>query len=265
MALRQRGLAGEVVGCGRDLAKLKKAADLGAIDRCELDLTKAVKGAQVVLACTPVQQIPVDAQRALPLLAEEGWMTDVGSTKSTILQSLAHHEKADRFVGSHPMAGSDKSGVQHARADLLEGRTVLVTPTSQNPPELVQQVEAFWRSLGAIPRCMSPQGHDQAVALVSHLPHLLSAALAASTPRELLELVATGWASTTRLAAGNPELWRQIVQENKAPVLRALENFATIWQSWIEAVRSDDPTSLKNLLEAGKQIRDLVGSRHSSG
>ncbi len=163
------------------------------------------------------------------------------------------------------MAGSDKSGVEHASANLFENRTVILTPTEKTDPSSLERAESFWKALGAKTLQLAPQEHDEAVAMVSHLPHLLAAALAGMTPENTLELAASGWSSTTRVAGGEPELWRQIVEENREPVLRALKNFATIWQQWIAAIEARDSVALQRLLESGKYIRDLVGSRHSSG
>jgi prephenate dehydrogenase len=158
------------------------------------------------------------------------------------------------------LAGSEKTGVQFARADLLEGRVVVVTPTRRSRADDVVRVEQFWGSLGTQVLRKTPQAHDQAVAATSHLPHVLASLLAAATPRELLPLVAGGWLDTTRVAAGDVELWRQILNENRADVLKSLDKFAKVLASFRAALQRGDQAKIAKLLEAGKQNRDAVGS-----
>lgn len=265
LALKRRGMADQVVGTGRDRLRLEKAVNLGAIDCISTSTEEGARGADLVIACTPVQQIVESLREASLVTANHALLTDVGSTKSTIVRGMHESGPHRGFVGSHPMAGSDKSGVEHASAELFENRMVLLTPTEQTDANALGQIDVFWKRLGARTRQMAPENHDEAVALVSHLPHLLASALAGMTPEYLLELAAGGWSSTTRVAGGEPELWRQIVEENREPVLRALKNFATIWQQWISAIETNDSIALQRLLDSGKHIRDLVGSRHSSG
>lgn len=258
-------MAGEVVGTGRSRLRLKNAVALGAIDTMTQDSSEAARDADLVIACTPVQQIVESLYSASKVASTDAILTDVGSTKGTIVSGLESTLRHAGFVGSHPMAGSDKSGVEHASASLFENRMVILTPTPKTDPVSLERVESFWQALGARTLQLSPLEHDEAVARVSHLPHLLASALAGMTPETILSLAASGWSSTTRVAGGEPELWRQIVEENREPVLRALKNFATIWQQWIAAVENRDSVELQRLLDSGKHIRDLVGSRHSSG
>jgi prephenate dehydrogenase len=189
-----------------------------------------------------------------------GLITDVGSTKRTIAERIAAGRARSLFVGSHPLAGGTGSGCHFAKDDLLVGSLVVVTPYAETDPHLVARTEELWQALGARTSLMSPEAHDQALAQTSHLPHLLAAALAGATPRDLLPLTATGWQSTTRVASGNAELWRQILEENRLPALQALQNFAKVLAQWLAALENNDGHTLQKLLEEGKATRDALGN-----
>jgi prephenate dehydrogenase len=260
LALRQRNLAGQVVGAGRNQATLSRAAELGAVSSFSLDLEDACRDADLVVVCTPVQSIADYLIRCLASsLAHTCLVTDVGSTKAKICQSIPPSEHY-RFCGSHPVAGSDRSGVEHASADLFVNRLAIVTPTEHTAEGLADRTEQFWQMLGCRTVCLSPVEHDQTVARVSHLPHLVAAALAAATDRNLLPLVGSGWTDTTRIAGGNIELWQQIVAENREPILAALKEFALSLTQWVRAIEREDSSLLLELLEAGKSKRDSVRS-----
>ncbi len=259
LALRSRGLATEIVGWGRNAESLRQAVELQAVDRVETDLTAACTDAELVVVCTPVDSIVRHVVTSLAVISPDGLVTDVGSTKKNICEQLAvsggHH-----FCGSHPLAGSDKSGVGFATPDLFEGRLAVVTPLDKTPADLVARTERLWQALGSRTLRMSPDEHDCGVARTSHLPHVVAAALAAGTPDGLLPLAASGWCDTTRVAAGGVELWRQILLENRQPVLAALEHFADSLTPWLDALRTGDSQQLEQLLQAGKQQRDSVGN-----
>lgn len=258
LALRQRNLADRVLGVGRSQSTLQRAMALGAISEFIDDLDLACQGADLIVVCTPVQSIAGYLTRCLgSQLADGCLVTDVGSTKERIC-SLIPADGHSRFCGSHPVAGSDRSGVDYASADLFQNRLAIVTPTEKTDPQLADRTELFWQSLGCRTVVMSPAEHDQAIARVSHLPHLVAAALAAATDERLLPLVGAGWSDTTRIAAGNVELWQQIVEENRAAILAALKEYSVSLTQWIRAIERDDSGLLVDLLEAGKNKRDAV-------
>jgi prephenate dehydrogenase len=263
-ALKARRLAKTVAGVCRDAAKAASAQKLGAIDSAYSSIEQASDQADLVFVCTPVQSIVANLVQANRHSASHALLTDVGSTKHTIV------EKADQaglvnFVASHPMAGGEKTGVEFSSPDLFVGKLVILTPSESTSQTKLEQTRRLWQSLGATVCDMTAMEHDRAVAATSHLPHLVAAALAGQTPMEFGPLTASGWADSTRIASGNPEMWRQIIQENRGPVLHALKNFATIWQQWIDAIENGDQEQLLQLLQAGKNIRDALGNRHSSG
>lgn len=260
LALRHRQLADEIVGVGRPGNPPLAALEIGAVDRIAESIEEASPDADLVICCAPVQQIPEHAVACAASMDPCGLITDVGSTKLTITENIAHTRAAQLFVGSHPLAGGTGSGCHFAKDDLLVGSLVVITPTEHSQPSLTLRTEQLWQALGARTICMSPTQHDQALAQTSHLPHIVAAALAGATPRELLPLTATGWQSTTRVAAGNAQLWRQILEENRLPALQALSNFAKVLTQWLTALENNDGPALQKLLEDGKATRDALGS-----
>ncbi|XZE21606.1 prephenate dehydrogenase [Pirellulaceae bacterium SH449] len=265
LALKRKRLANHVVGVGRSITKLDTAIQRGAIDQATDDILVGAKDADLVVACTPVQSIVNSLLAASRVATPDVLLTDVGSTKSTILRDADLKLSPANYVGSHPIAGGHHSGVEHAVGNLLDGALVVVTPMEQNPQSLIDRTVRFWESMGARTCLLGPKEHDEALAISSHLPHMVAAALASSTPPEILQFVGKGWMDTTRIASSNPQLWRQILQENHAPALQALKKFATICETWLEALEGSDFDRVEQLLEAGKATRDAVANRHLSG
>jgi prephenate dehydrogenase len=267
LALRQRGLAEEVVGIGRRTASLEKAAEFGTVDRGTTNLAEGVAGVDLAIVTTPVAAI-VDAVRSVAQAAPQASITDAGSTKAEICRALRRptdsHPMAGaaapgRFVGSHPLAGDHRTGPEYARGDLFEGRTVVVTPQDDTPPGLVERIQEFWESLGAEVTLLAPEEHDRALGATSHLPHLVAAALSAATPEEWLRLTGTGWADTTRIAAGDPVLWTQIFGQNRSAVIDALRRFEHRLQALERAIGEADEAALLDELQEARRIRDALG------
>lgn len=261
LALQQRGLAREVVGIGHRAASLRRARQRGTVTRTTLDLARGVRDAEMVVVCTPVSDV-VERVRALaPHCLPGTLITDVGSTKAWIVQELAERLPVGvAFVGGHPLAGSEKTGPEHARGDLFDGRVTVVTPGPTSRTEEVEAIEQFWSALGARVVRMTPAAHDQVLAATSHATHVIAAALAAATPQAALPLTASGWQDTTRIAAGDPAMWLPILLTNRREVLKALDNFENVLADYRDALRREDAARLMQLLEAGKLIRDAVAS-----
>lgn len=267
LAALRRGVVSEVVGIGRSQTSLQAAVNLGVITEGTLDLAAGVADADLVVVCTPVDDIPHHIARIAGCCRPGTIITDAGSTKARIVADVERSQAAGapwvsgvRFVGSHPLAGNDKRGSDHANADLFVERTVVVTPTASSRPDDVRVVRDFWESLGAVSVVMSPEEHDRAVAVTSHLPHLVASAIAAATPAEYVTLTAGGWQDTTRIAAGDPLLWRQIFLANRANLQAALERFDHTLKMLRLAVEAGDAAGLERLLTEGKRIRDAVGN-----
>ena len=226
LAARKRNLADEIIGVGRSERSLESALRLGVVDTVYTDL-KAISldrnGAMIVTVCTPVGAIPENVLGALDHWkhADDLLVTDVGSTKAT----LCHMVDDPRFIGSHPIAGSEQSGPEAARADLFQHRTTILTPTSRNLTKNVDRLRRFWETVGSIVVEMDADRHDEILAVTSHLPHLVSVALAATLRAEERPFGGTGYADMTRLAAGPTEVWRDIFSNNRENVLLALRRF----------------------------------------
>ena len=230
-AARAQGLAREIVGVGRDARRLEPALRDGTLDRAVTDLAAGIRGADFVVLAAPVKVIEGLLERVWPLADADAVLTDVGSTKRSIVET-AQRLAAGRplqFVGSHPMAGSEQSGYGVARHDLFRGATVIVTPTDGSAPAAVKSVTAFWERLGA-GRVLSldPESHDRAVAAISHLPHLVAFALVDGVERldaTAFDVAARGFRDTTRIAASDPDVWEEIFLANRDALTASVEAF----------------------------------------
>jgi cyclohexadieny/prephenate dehydrogenase len=267
LALVRRGLAGHVVGIGRRPAALEAAERLGAVQSTSTDLASGVAGAELVVVCTPVGAIVERVVAAAERSAPGTLITDAGSTKVEIvaqIESQLHDGRTwrnnVRFLGGHPIAGNDKKGARHARVDLFEGRVCVLTPTANTAAEDRLALAEMWTGLGSRVVEMRPDEHDRALAAISHLPHVAAAAVAAATPRELVGLSAGGWLDTTRVAAGDPELWQQILLSNAENVVAAIDHLNERLAALRGAIEGRDPRGLEQLLAEAKQVRDAVGS-----
>jgi prephenate dehydrogenase len=269
LAVRKHKVAHRVIGIGRDKHKLAKALDLGAVDEITTDLDHGVREADLVVVCTPVELVAEHVLQVALNARPKTLITDAGSTKEQLVKQieaeLKKHKSPVDFVGSHPMAGSEKNGVEHSRADLFEGRVVVVTAGKRSSADAIERIVNFWQGVGANVFHLSPAEHDRAVAAISHVPHVVASALAAASPEECLPLAAGGWLDTTRIASGDPELWRQILAQNRGHALKALAQFEKVLSAIRVALESENDAKLLKILEAGKNIRDAVGSRHSAG
>jgi cyclohexadieny/prephenate dehydrogenase len=260
LAARQRRVAGRIVGCDRSEGVLERAAACQMLDMATTDLALAVAEADLVVLCLPVDAIVEGAFRAAAHCRPGALITDVGSTKGGLVRALDGRLPAGvAFVGSHPLAGSEKSGPEHARADLFENRLVVVTPGAKTPPADVARVMTFWHALGASVVPMPAEEHDRALAMTSHLPHVVASALAGVLPPEWQFLTATGFRDTTRVAAGGLEMWRAIFLANREPLLHVLGRFRARLEEYTAALAAGDAEALARLWLEGKQSRDALG------
>ncbi len=261
LAAKQRGVARRVLGVGRQRDGLDRAAGLGAIDEGVLDPAQAARRAGVVVFCTPVDHVVDQILGVARNCAAGTLLTDVGSTKAQIVRQLDGRLPPEiAFVGGHPLAGSEKRGCEHADADLFQDRVTVLTPTRRTDPDAVERTAAFWRALGARVKTMGPEEHDRALALTSHLPHLLAATLADLLPPPLHELVATGFRDTTRVAAGDPALWSAIFLHNRSAMIDAVNRLQDRLTDFKRALRAGDRAALDTFLAEAKRTRDALGS-----
>jgi prephenate dehydrogenase len=212
-----------IIGYGHRKQTLDRAVEVGAIDEGTSELGRAVEGADLIILCTPVGLFGEILKGVSGHLKTGVVVTDVGSTKASVVEAaggfLPQHAP---FVGSHPMAGSEKRGVEFARADLFQNALCITTPTDRTDAAALAAVEGFWQSLGMRITRMSPADHDRALAQVSHLPHAVAAALVAMQSPEAMELAGKGFLDTTRIAGGDGGLWRDIFLDNAGNVRGAI-------------------------------------------
>lgn len=261
IALRERKIAKKVIGIGRSQATLRTARRVGAVDSTTVDMVKGVAEADLVIACTPVSRIVEDIRAAAKFAREGTLLTDAGSTKQTIVAQLEAEPLPNgcRFLGAHPMAGSEKTGAVNADGDLFESRVAVVTPTPQTQATDFDTLSKLWAALGSVVVRMSPEEHDKAVAETSHLPHAAAVSLSASLPEELYRMTGNGFRDSTRLASGSPELWRDIFKENRDNVIKAMTGFARKFSELAEAIRDGDDARMLDILTDAKNKRDALG------
>jgi prephenate dehydrogenase len=260
LAAKARGVARRVVGVGRDARNLARAVELGAIDSFTTDLADGVKGANLVVVCTPVDRIAEVILKAAPHCRDGTLFTDGGSTKAGIVAAVRGKlPQGVAFVPAHPLAGAEKNGVEHARADLFANRVTIITPDGADP-EAVRTVEGFWEALGSRIARIDPFEHDRILAFTSHLPHAVASTVAGVTRKEWLALTAGGFRDVTRIAAGDPELWQAIFLANRDAVLSALGAFTDRLSEFRRLLEAGDGAGIKNWLTEGKQVRDALGT-----
>ncbi len=263
LAVKRRRLAREVAGFVRRQASLKDCEKAGVVDFATTDLLAAVSNAGLVILCTPLAQMRPRVLEMLPALKRGAIVTDVGSVKADIVRELEPltRKSGAQFVGSHPMAGAEKTGVRAAWPDLFMDAVCVVTPTEKSSAEAVRKVEGFWKSLGARTLRLAPERHDVLVSRSSHLPHIVAAALAnlvlaPASPKVQAQLCASGFRDTTRIASGSPEMWRDIALANRKNLSRSLDAFISELQQFQRVLKKTDAKAISRFLETAKTRRD---------
>lgn len=268
LAAQARAYEGEVRIWGRRKEAVEEVKACGAVSLATTDLTEAVSGADLVVLCTPIGIMAGLAERMVGSIRDDTVITDVGSVKEPVVKDLERiFDETGRFVGSHPMAGAELAGFAAAREDLFEGATAIVTPTAKTEPAALGQVHRFWEWLGCHVREVEPGRHDEVIALVSHLPHLIAAALVNLVSEEdpnSLDFCGNGFKDTTRIASGPPEMWAEILETNNAPLRRSLEAIVNRIEDFRRCLDEQDSKALEGLLRKAKSDRDRLrsGCRH---
>ncbi len=247
LALSGRKGRRRVAGVGRRMSTLRRAKALRSVQEITTDLASGVRGASVVVLAAPVDSIVPLAKKIRPHLSPDALVMDVGSVKGPIVRALEKifaDRRGPQFVGAHPMAGSEKTGVANARADLFRGSVCALTPGRNTTADAMRRAEKFWRSVGAKTLRLKPEDHDRGVALVSHLPHLLAfsmsltAANGGSAARQMVSRLAAGsFRDMTRVAGADPDQWSAIFAMNSAPLRRASAQFSKILNGLLRARR----------------------------
>jgi prephenate dehydrogenase len=264
-ALRDAGHVREVIGYGRGLANLQRAVELGVADRIETSLSAAVRDADMVVLATPVGSMAEILNAIAPYLAHDAVVTDVGSVKGTIAAAAraALGEKLAGFVPGHPIAGTERTGVEASFSSLFVGRRVVLTPLPETKVEALARVRAMWQAAGAEVVSMSVEHHDAVLAATSHLPHLLAYALVdmlarLDDSREIFAYAAGGFRDFTRIASSDPVMWRDISLANRDAIVHMLKQYRAELDNLIAAVSAGDGGKLETLFARAKAARDAL-------
>ena len=273
LAVNRRKLIsrGGVAGFVRRTASLKDCEKAGAVDFATTDLLAAVWDADLVILCTPLAQMQPRVQEMLSALKRGAIVTDVGSVKTSVvrgLESLVSRAGA-HFIGSHPMAGAEKTGVAAARDNLFENAVCVVTPTRKSNPAAVRKVEQFWKLLGARTLRLAPEQHDLLVSRTSHLPHVIASTLAGyvlnpAHPKTQSALCANGFRDTTRIASGSSEMWRDIALANRKNIGKSLDAFIAELKKFRRILKQADSKTINAFFETAKLRRDRWCARCAS-
>jgi len=260
------GIAGEITVSSRSQKTLDRVRELGFADIIEPSPAKAAEGADCVILCTPVGTYAALAEAIAPSLKPGAVISDVGSTKQSVIRDIGPFVPAGiHFVPAHPMAGTEFSGPDSGFAELFQGRWSLLTPPPGTDEAAIQKIEALWQKTGAQTARMDAAHHDRVLAIVSHLPHLIAFTicgtaddLADETRQEVLQFAATGFRDFTRIAASDPEMWRDIFQANKDAVLEMLARFSEDAQAMARAIRWGDTAYIEDKIIRSRKIRQSL-------
>lgn len=272
LALKKAGSSTEIVGVGRSADSLQAALDLGVIDTATSNIATAVKDADIILIAAPVAQTPSILRAIKPHLEASTVVTDAGSTKGDVLQCAAEilGDQLHQFVGGHPIAGAEKSGVTAAMSDLYIDRNVVLTPTAVTDKLAIQRVRALWQDCGANVSEMTAEAHDGIFAAVSHLPHLLAFALvddiaSRSNAEQLFGFAASGFRDFTRIAGSHPEMWRDISLANRTALLNELAAYQQELGRLQVLLEAADGEGLQALFERASVARNNWGESRKNG
>jgi prephenate dehydrogenase len=265
LALKRAGVVSRVVGYGRNTSSLQQALELGVVDEFSTDLAVAVREADVVVLAVPVGHMESIIAELAGHISANTVITDVGSSKQSIIHAAEQHlgNNITHFVPGHPIAGTEKSGVTAAFAELYQAHKVILTPGNNTSADAIALVESMWQQAGASVVRMEPHHHDEVLAATSHLPHLLAFALVDSLARlheksDIFEFAAGGFRDFTRIASSNPEMWHDICMANRDAVLKMLHLFQNDLSRLTLAIEQRDSQTVKDIFNRAKTARDKL-------
>ena len=262
LALKRAGLVQRVVGYSKSPSTVERARRMGVIDIAAESALLAVSGSDIVLIAVPVAASEATF-KAIRHMVEPGTLfMDVGSTKRDVVDVARRvlRERIGSFVPAHPIAGKEVAGVEHADVQLYQGKQVILTPLAQTDPVMVQKATDVWAAIGCQVLRMTPENHDTAFAAVSHLPHLLAfayfnAMLAQPAGREFLSLAGPGFRDFTRIAAGDPNVWRDILLSNREEILKQSQRLRHALDAFEVVMRSGNAEALEDLIRTASDGR----------
>lgn len=258
LAIKEKKLAGEVIGVSRKVKTIKAAVKINAIDTGSLKLS-ALGGCDLVLLCTPVKTILAQLTTMAPYLKKGCLVTDTGSTKSEIVKTAGGKlPKTVDFIGAHPLAGSEKSGIYNADGGLFNGSLCILTPLKTSRAANMKKLSLFWETIGAKVKILDAGKHDEIISSTSHLAHIAAFSLVNSIPYGYLRFAASGLRDTTRIAASDPELWSGIFLTNKKQLLKSIGAFQKQLTEFTHAIRRQDEKKLFAEIKKAKLKRDKI-------
>lgn len=258
LAIKEKNLAKEIVGVSRRKSTIDFAVKKKIVDFATVNLKDGVKDSDLVIIAAPVFKI-VDIAKALaPFLKDSAILTDAGSTKKYIIKNIENSGRGSlNFVGSHPIAGSEKSGIKYADKDLFKSAYCVLTKTKNTNPKSLSKVKKFWGKLGMKVAVMSLESHDRLLSKISHLPHAVAVSLVNSIGRKGINIASGGFQDTTRIASGEPELWKDIFLTNRENLVKDIKIFRKELLKIEAALKSNNSRDLMRLLSRAKSIRDF--------
>lgn len=262
-ALKKAGAVGEVVGVGRDVAHLEKAKSLGVIDSFETNVSLAVKGCDMVVVAVPLGAMQSVFEKIAPVITNDMIITDVGSAKGSVVKAAQAAFKVipPSLVPGHPIAGTEKSGVEASFSELYENRRIIITPLETSSSDAVSKVRAMWQACGADVVETSIEHHDDVLAATSHLPHMLAFSLVDTLAKmddknEIFDFAAGGFRDFTRIASSDPDMWHDICLANGDALVGMIKKFSDDLQQLSNAIENNDSTYLKEIFSRAKKARD---------
>ena len=262
LALQKHGLVDKVVGFSPSQRTRERALQLGVIQQAAGSAAEAVHKSDIVLLAVPVSRTAECLQAMASSLSPDCLLMDVGSTKSDVVAAAIAHlgERLPCFVPAHPIAGKAQAGVDHAEAALYQDRRAILTPLAQTGEKQLQQAQKVWAAIGSQVSLMTPQDHDATFAAVSHVPHLLAfAAVNALSGQDqgaaFLKMAGPGFRDFSRIAASDPDVWRDILSANQAEVLNQTSHFRAALDEFEKAIQNNDLQALRRLIDQASQVR----------
>jgi prephenate dehydrogenase len=269
LALKAGELCGKVIGVGRSTVSIEDGLRIGAIDEACDELSEAATAADLVVVCTPVGSVAGIVAEMESRLDDDCIITDVGSTKLEIIQGIEQLPRAAaRFVGSHPMAGSEKKGARYAAAGLFDGANVFVTPTAATDPAAAATVEEMWERFGGKVTTLDPKTHDRVVARTSHLPHIAASLLVANLRAldgDKSGLLGKGFLDTTRIASSDPEMWAEICVSNLEEIRETIIDLRADLEEFETYLDDGEYEKIFEFFQSMKLIRDSLGRETPNG
>ncbi|MCX8031066.1 MAG: prephenate dehydrogenase/arogenate dehydrogenase family protein [Thermodesulfovibrionales bacterium] len=262
MAARKKALCNNIHGFSRDLKKLQKAKSQGIIDEYSHDIQEVCKNADLVVLATPVGAFLNIVEKIKNYLKKDCLITDLGSIKGNLVYSIESLLPQEvNYIGSHPIAGGEKSGLDNAKSDLFENALCILTPTEKSNNDALNKLQISWRILGSKVELMNPHQHDEVYALVSHLPHLVAYALVITVGEineDYISFAGQGFKDTTRIAMSSPEIWRDISFYNKDNLIRLIRVLKDNLDNIENYLNTEDFIALEKLFIRSKKIREKI-------